>query len=514
MGAFTDLKLTELELAQKGMTSLSGTRWANQAELLKTKLDEDGTFVAQRLGQVLDLLESMDAAASIGTKPFKHYTANKLQAVLEEIEAYLQQQVEDILDGVVPVGSITTDRLQDGAVVEGKIAQGAVTGEKLAPAYQDSVLSPATRTLHDLPTNATPDDLLKRLKVSKIGDIIETMRSDLSDDWLLCNGMPYNQETYPDLLSVMGKRTAEDNWVFDAAGTSMTTAEKVAAGNGYWVVSHYVSANSYVYYSTSLSGPWTLKLVSTAGYFTSLKFVNGYFTATVNDVIYYTADPSGTWSAVTVSSGSALADVAYGNGNWVAVTQNARIFYTSTIVGTWTQGNGGVQLQNVSAGVRKIHFGNGYFVVINIYGTMNYSTSPTVTFAYGAPGVFTYCSDVHYDNGYWVVCGSNAVYYAPLVPSAGWTAIKTGNGFSIAGQTWTSVMYGNGYWVVVGSGRILCSKTVDGYWNTPGYAVNLTSVAYLANQGWLTVGYKTLLKLTELATPLLSGESNKYIKGK
>lgn len=86
MGKFTELKISDQDLAQRGMTSLSGTRWANQAELLKAKLDEDGTFVAQKLGQVLDLIESVIAAESIGAS-VSSVPTKTVQAILTAFEA-------------------------------------------------------------------------------------------------------------------------------------------------------------------------------------------------------------------------------------------------------------------------------------------------------------------------------------------------------------------------------------------------------------------------------------------
>lgn len=86
MGEFANLKITEQELLEHGMTSLSGTKWINQAELLKKKMDGDGTLVAGRMGQVLDLLNGLTAAANIGAD-VSSVATKTVQAILTAFEA-------------------------------------------------------------------------------------------------------------------------------------------------------------------------------------------------------------------------------------------------------------------------------------------------------------------------------------------------------------------------------------------------------------------------------------------
>ncbi len=88
MGEFIDLIITDQEYADKGMTSLSGTKWTNQAEMLKAKLDEDGTFVGKRLEQALLLLESEAAAENIG--------ANVPRVADKNVQAILSAHDESI----------------------------------------------------------------------------------------------------------------------------------------------------------------------------------------------------------------------------------------------------------------------------------------------------------------------------------------------------------------------------------------------------------------------------------
>lgn len=103
MGQFVNLKITAQELAEHGMTSLPGTQWKNQAEMLKAKLDEDGTFVAGRLGQILDLLELSIAAASIGAD-VPSVATKTVQGVLSAFEAaiasrYTKTEADTLISG-------------------------------------------------------------------------------------------------------------------------------------------------------------------------------------------------------------------------------------------------------------------------------------------------------------------------------------------------------------------------------------------------------------------------------
>lgn len=76
MGNFTDLKITEQEFAAHGMTSLPGTKWTNQAEMLKRKLDEDGTFIGERLNSVLDSLEALKLYEVLHSEGVKYIRLN------------------------------------------------------------------------------------------------------------------------------------------------------------------------------------------------------------------------------------------------------------------------------------------------------------------------------------------------------------------------------------------------------------------------------------------------------
>lgn len=93
MGAFTDLKITAQEYADHGMTSLVGTRFINQAEMLKAKFDEDGTFVGTRLGQLLEALEAGTAAGSIGVAVISGVVGTTVQAALESLKGLVDLRI-------------------------------------------------------------------------------------------------------------------------------------------------------------------------------------------------------------------------------------------------------------------------------------------------------------------------------------------------------------------------------------------------------------------------------------
>ena len=166
--------------------------------------------------------------------------------------------------------------------------------------------------------------------IYRIGDIKTTVRTDLGDDWLLCNGDAVSEESYPDLYALLGLL------------------------HGAWTANNQGSANLY-----------------------GITYGNGYWVAVgSNGTLYYKADtPVGTWTANKQGS-VALYGITYGNGYWVAVGGDGTLYYKAdTPVGTWTANNqGSVNLQSVT-------YGNGYWVTVGSSGTLYYKvkTLPTIT---------------------------------------------------------------------------------------------------------------------------------------
>ena len=78
--------------------------------------------------------------------------------------------------------------------------------EQVEGAYmQQQILSDSTKTLYGLDETAVPDDAFKSIpsSIEPVGTVKTTLRSDLSNDWLLANGEPYDTALYSGLKSVI-----------------------------------------------------------------------------------------------------------------------------------------------------------------------------------------------------------------------------------------------------------------------------------------------------------------------
>ncbi|MBQ9393332.1 MAG: hypothetical protein IJU18_05005 [Oscillospiraceae bacterium] len=126
--SFNEQKITEAEIISAGIQSrpntLTGTAAENKAafDALVTEV------VAVKLNSLIDELLSATAAAQLGVDTVSGLTAENVQAALEEI----MQSMQDITQGSVSDGSITTAKLAALAVTAAKIAAGAVGTTQLA----------------------------------------------------------------------------------------------------------------------------------------------------------------------------------------------------------------------------------------------------------------------------------------------------------------------------------------------------------------------------------------------
>lgn len=127
---------------------------------------------------------------------------------------------ESIYDIAVRYGYIGSedewmkDMLSDGWVAAcTKLTNDKADKKDLENFYtKDQTLSAETKAQYGLGSNATPDDVLQKIRGYdyKIGDILQTARTDLGDDWALCNGEIVDQETCPKLFDLMSNYNSVD----------------------------------------------------------------------------------------------------------------------------------------------------------------------------------------------------------------------------------------------------------------------------------------------------------------
>lgn len=120
-------------------------------------------------------------------------------------------------------------------------------------------------------------------EVFKVGDKFETMRTDLGDNWALCNGDYLVRDNYPELSEIIGYAPINDpvNKSLPTSGTSESiTFYDIVYGNGYYVMLYAKGGVAKIYYTTDpINGEWKQSQTTISGSSVSqfIKFINGRF---------------------------------------------------------------------------------------------------------------------------------------------------------------------------------------------------------------------------------------------
>lgn len=298
----------------------------------------------------------------------------------------------------------------------------------------------------------------------QIGDTLTTVRTDLGDSWLLCNGAIISKTEYPNLPITtpaflagafnesVGALTATFNapiqyinnmYVVRSSGKlyysaslmdgwqtkSFSSGTGIAYGNGYWVV----PGGRYINYATSLNGTWNNVDVtgSNTSSVNNIIFADGYFVAIGGSGnIYYATDPTGTWTKNGISSRYTCYSIAYGNGYWVITigndsTSSGILYYTTDITGSLTSKTYSVSSALNASCNNNITFANNTFV-ISQRGTVAYFTDPTdISVQKSLSPAFN--SSIYY-NGTWFF--NNGYYTSDLASDASSWGMNMDIGFS------------------------------------------------------------------------------------
>lgn len=199
--------------------------------------------------------------------------------------------------------------------------------------------------------------------VFKVGDIFETMRTDLGENWALCNGSYVNRDTYTELSAIVGYDPINDITTKTLPGTSNSTYyfSDVVYGNGYYVILFTYNGNCHVFYSTDpANGTWikSSTTFSADQTYSKIKFINGrFFIVTSHDggstwsvKLWSTTNPSSfkeSCKILNVSQSSMESEprcigLEYVNGKYVALltkpdeTEGVKLYYsTAYTTSTW-----------------------------------------------------------------------------------------------------------------------------------------------------------------------------------
>lgn len=177
----------------------------------------------------------------------------------------------------------------------------------------------------------------------QVGDILETTRTDLSDDWLECDGSEVSASEYPELAGVL------PSVPLTAAGVrEVNTGSTVALYRMKYVNGYYIGLGaSRLVYSTSLDGPWT-EVSAGASYNYDIIYANGYWVLYASTgtygYIYYATSLDGTWT-VGLSAGKNNAwegGLFYYNNKFIVVMSSSdyrTYIYTASVPNSWTLAN-------------------------------------------------------------------------------------------------------------------------------------------------------------------------------
>lgn len=201
------------------------------------------------------------------------------------------------------------------------------------PPTKANLLTDATAARLGLTSDPTVNDALNALNY-QIGDTLTTVRTDLGDNWLLCNGDAVDAAQYPELAAKLGGAfmpsvsmpfSATDGTYYvtarygklyystdpSAAYTELSTTYSVYGGcvcysNGTWYCFSSQYSSRFLEYTTNLFGTWTVvnltsSMTSNHTIFKLVAFNNEiYGAAYYNNYVYvYKLSTSGSATIVT-----------------------------------------------------------------------------------------------------------------------------------------------------------------------------------------------------------------------
>ena len=132
-----------------------------------------------------------------------------------------------------------------------------------------------------------------------VGDIKVSVRTDLGDNWLLCNGETFSASEYPDLGQFTEKKAIDWPIIDSNVGKAFYA---IRYANGYW----FATNSDSTFYSTSIEGPWEKCIMAGSSNqvkFTEIVYFKGrYYAGSIpstlegSTVLGYSDAPEGPWN--------------------------------------------------------------------------------------------------------------------------------------------------------------------------------------------------------------------------
>ena len=111
---------------------------------------------------------------------------------------------------------------------------------------KEETLSDETKATLGLGKNAVPSDAFDKLSesVAKVGDVIVTQRTDLSEQWVLCNGEVLAPDAYPKLKDIAQLGTFSVKMSYDTVVNPKTLMSRVRSGDSLYVIANVTVTES------------------------------------------------------------------------------------------------------------------------------------------------------------------------------------------------------------------------------------------------------------------------------
>jgi len=279
-----------------------------------------------------------------------------------------------------------------------------------------------------------PDKASDTSSSYEVGDMRNSIKSYLGEEWVLCDGRKVDESLYPEISQYLEKGNAlEESYSSKYLSDSNTvTPGGIYYHNGVWCMV------GYVYHTTASK-------------------------ATYYPYSYHTTDPSGEWKETKMgNSTSYITDVCYHDGLWVACgydksSHYGRIWYSDNLDNGWTEYTATSKMDRFSC----IHYHDGMWVIGGTYVSYEsaiYYTTDIKSKSWTRVSLSSYedyngIISINYVNGYWVAgCkGAGGIFYT-TDPSGTWSQMPIGSNIStLSGMNHISY-YDNKYVVISGRG--------------------------------------------------------------
>lgn len=389
--------------------------------------DDAAASAAQAAAIVGQKVTSFNGRDGVVTPAEGDYTAVMVGAVPNTDKGIANGVATLDEDGKVPTGQLPT-LIQTDATVELTDSVAAALG--LDPANDPQV-----------------NDVLLACN-GQIGDIKITARTDLGENWLLCNGQNVDSADYPDLTPLL----STDKWSWNVStNNSITTwaTLRFAYGGGIYVL---YGKNGYdagtgqskigLYYTDDITKPlsqWTYKDTGiTASYQFVIKYLNGNWYCVTVATLHKATTINGTWEFLgsrMATSGINSVDIDYYDGRW-AIIMTANNTTTGTYIFSNTDSEPYFALTNQTTsrvGLSRIKNINGSWFALVVGGGNIYSAliADFSVISYASVVQSSAIPDIYYEDSKYhlLVTGPSSTYPDKHLTSTNgttWTVLTTG----------------------------------------------------------------------------------------